>query len=87
VFLAGRTLARLDRVADEISAAGGSAETAEVDALDEKAVEEHAGAVAAPADGIDVTLNAIGVPHDFGYGVTCAAVRGLFERPRARTRP
>jgi NAD(P)-dependent dehydrogenase (short-subunit alcohol dehydrogenase family) len=32
VFLAGRTLAKLDMVAEEIRAAGGAAETAEVDA-------------------------------------------------------
>src|ERR1700712_1596520 len=42
VFLAGRTLATLDAVADEIRAAGGAAETAEVDALDPRAVDEHA---------------------------------------------
>ena len=66
VFLAGRTLATVDRVAEEIAAAGGAAKTAEVDALDEKAVEEHANAVAATSGGIDVTLNAIGVPHDQG---------------------
>ncbi len=49
VFLAGRTLAKLDQVAREISAAGGMAETAEVDALDEKAIDKHADAVAANA--------------------------------------
>jgi 3-oxoacyl-[acyl-carrier protein] reductase len=63
VFLAGRTLARLDRVAEEISASGGEAETAEVDALDERAVNAHADAVAANAGGIDVALNAVGIPH------------------------
>jgi NAD(P)-dependent dehydrogenase (short-subunit alcohol dehydrogenase family) len=63
VFLAGRTLATLDRVANEIAAAGGAAETAEVDALDERAVDEHADAVAARAGGIDITLNAVGIPH------------------------
>jgi 3-oxoacyl-[acyl-carrier protein] reductase len=36
VFLAGRTLAKLEAVAREISAAGGRAETAELDALDER---------------------------------------------------
>ncbi len=53
VFLAGRTLAKLDAVAKDISAAGGVAETAEVDALDEQAVNKHADAVAARAGGID----------------------------------
>jgi 3-oxoacyl-[acyl-carrier protein] reductase len=46
VFLAGRTLATLEEVAEEIRSAGGVAETAEVDALDEEAVEKHADAVA-----------------------------------------
>jgi 3-oxoacyl-[acyl-carrier protein] reductase len=63
VFLAGRTLATLDRVANEIVAAGGKAETAEVDALDERAVDGHADAVAASAGGIDIALNAVGIPH------------------------
>jgi 3-oxoacyl-[acyl-carrier protein] reductase len=49
VFLAGRTLASLDRVAEDIRAAGGVAETAQVDALDERAVDEHADAIAASA--------------------------------------
>jgi 3-oxoacyl-[acyl-carrier protein] reductase len=59
VFLAGRTIARLDEVAEEIIASGGVAETAQVDALDEEAVEKHADAVAAKAGGIDVSFNAI----------------------------
>jgi len=45
VFLAGRTLAAIDAVAKEIIAAGGVAETVQVDALDERAVEEHVDAV------------------------------------------
>jgi 3-oxoacyl-[acyl-carrier protein] reductase len=61
VFLAGRTLAPLDTVAEEISAAGGAAETAQVDALDEQAVEAHADAVVAKAGGIDVSFNAIAI--------------------------
>jgi 3-oxoacyl-[acyl-carrier protein] reductase len=59
VFLAGRTIARLDEVAEEIIASGGVAETAQVDALDEAAVEKHADAVAEKAGGIDVSFNAI----------------------------
>jgi 3-oxoacyl-[acyl-carrier protein] reductase len=61
VFLAGRTMAALDAVAREIAATGGVAETARVDALDERAVEEHIGTVAAKAGGIDVSFNAIGL--------------------------
>ena len=63
LFLAGRTLARLDQVAQEISAAGGKAETAEVDAMDERAVDRHAHAVSARAGGIDIAVNAVGIAH------------------------
>jgi 3-oxoacyl-[acyl-carrier protein] reductase len=61
LFLAGRTLARLDAVAREISAAGGVAETARVDGLDEQSVEKHIADVAKKAGGIDVSFNAIGI--------------------------
>jgi 3-oxoacyl-[acyl-carrier protein] reductase len=60
VFLAGRTLATLDEAAAEIADAGGAVETAQVDALDERAVDEHADAVAARAGGIDISFNATG---------------------------
>jgi 3-oxoacyl-[acyl-carrier protein] reductase len=66
VFLAGRTLAKLDAVAEEIRAAGGAAETAEVDALDERAVDEHADGVAAEAGRIDISFNVITHPHTHG---------------------
>jgi len=45
VFLAGRTMAQLDKVADEIRRNGGAADTAVVDALDERAVDEYVNAV------------------------------------------
>ena len=63
VFLTGRTLAKVETVAEEISATGGAAEAAEVDAFDERAVEEHVDAVAEKAGGIDISFNAIGVDH------------------------
>ena len=43
----GRTRARLEEVAEAIRAAGGTAQAAEVDALDEQSVDQHADAVAA----------------------------------------
>ena len=61
VFLAGRTLQSLEEVAEQIRAAGGVAETAQVDALDEKAVGEHADAVVERAGSIDVSFNAISI--------------------------
>ena len=41
VFLTGRTLASVDTVAEGIVSAGGSAQAAHVDALDEQAVDTH----------------------------------------------
>jgi 3-oxoacyl-[acyl-carrier protein] reductase len=61
VFLAGRTLATLDAVAAGIRAQGGSAETAEVDAMDKAAVDAHADHVAKTAGGIDISFNAVSV--------------------------
>lgn len=97
VFLAGRTLARLDEVAGEVRAAGGLAETARVDALDEAEVEEHADAVVADAGGIDVSFNLISYgdvqgtplaemsPEDFQRPVV-NAVRTQFLTSRAAAR-
>ena len=66
VYLAGRSLDSLEAVAEEIRSAGGAVETAEVDALDEEAVDRHADAVAAEAGGIDVSFNLITHPHTHG---------------------
>ena len=66
VYLAGQTLTKLEQVAHEISTAGGQAEIAEVDALDEKAVTEHVDMVAPRAGSIDIALNAVGILHVLG---------------------
>jgi 3-oxoacyl-[acyl-carrier protein] reductase len=70
VFLAGRTPETVEAVAEEIRAAGGTAEAAQVDALDEGAVDEHADAVAAQAGGIDISFNLIA--HPFTHGTPMA---------------
>jgi 3-oxoacyl-[acyl-carrier protein] reductase len=97
VFLAGRTLATLDEVAQELSGAAGTVETAQVDALDERAVDEHADAIAEKAGGIDVSFNAIshgdvhGVPlaemsfEDFARPIS-VAMRAQFLTTRAAAR-
>jgi 3-oxoacyl-[acyl-carrier protein] reductase len=59
VFLAGRTRAKLDQVADEIRSNGGRADTAVVDALDERAVGEFVEAVVAQAGRIDISFNLV----------------------------
>src|SRR5438309_10354522 len=59
VFLTGRTRAQLDAVAQEITTTGGSVEVAVVDALDERAVDQHVEAVASRAGSVDVSFNLI----------------------------
>ena len=80
VHLAGRTPATLDAVAEDVRAAGGTAHTAQVDALDEAAVAAHADGVAASAGAIDISFSAI------SYGdVQGTPLAGMpladFERP------
>jgi 3-oxoacyl-[acyl-carrier protein] reductase len=64
LFLAGRTLAKVEKVAAEISAGDGVAKAAEVDALDRAAVERHLDAVIASAGNVDVSFNAISIRGD-----------------------
>jgi NAD(P)-dependent dehydrogenase (short-subunit alcohol dehydrogenase family) len=59
VFLVGRTRDTLDAVANEITASGGSAEAAVLDALDEGAVDQHLRDVVAQAGSVDVSFNLI----------------------------
>jgi NAD(P)-dependent dehydrogenase (short-subunit alcohol dehydrogenase family) len=74
VFLAGRTRASLEEVAGAIRSAGATAHIAEVDALDEQAVDHHADAVAADAGGIDISFNVITHPHTHGTPLAEMAV-------------
>jgi NAD(P)-dependent dehydrogenase (short-subunit alcohol dehydrogenase family) len=74
VFLTGRRLAPVERVTKEIEAAGGSAEAAEVDSLDETAVGEHLRSVVDEAGRVDISFNAIGVPNAQILGVPLVEV-------------
>jgi 3-oxoacyl-[acyl-carrier protein] reductase len=74
VFLAGRTEAKLKSVADDIRAAGGRAEAAVVDALDEEAVDRHADAVVAEAGSLDISFNLISHPYTHGIPLAEMAV-------------
>jgi NAD(P)-dependent dehydrogenase (short-subunit alcohol dehydrogenase family) len=69
VFLTGRSLAQVEAVAKDIVAAGGSAEAAEVDALDEQAVDRHLQSVIDRAGRVDVSFNAVGIPNAEIVGV------------------
>ena len=69
LFLTGRHLAPVEIVAKEIVSAGGSAEAAEVDALDEQAVDEHLQSVIDEAGRVDISFNAVGIPNTRIVGV------------------
>lgn len=97
VFLAGRSRTTLEAVAKDIMAGGGAADVAEVDALDESAVDKHARDVVAQAGRIDISFNLItrgdvqGTPlvdmtaSDFARAVT-AGLTTQFLTARAAAR-
>ena len=86
VFLAGRTQAKLDAGAED-PVGRGAAETAELEALDEKAVDEHADAVAADAGAIDISFNVITHPHTHGVPLAEMAVDDFGQAVGGRERP
>ena len=61
LFLTGRLRAGVEAVAKDIVAAGGSAEAAEVDALDERAIDRHLQSVIDKAGRVDIAFNAVGI--------------------------
>jgi NAD(P)-dependent dehydrogenase (short-subunit alcohol dehydrogenase family) len=69
VFLTGHVLAPVEVVAKDVVAAGGSAAAAEVDALDEQALDRHLRSVIDAAGRVDISFNAIGIPDTGILGV------------------
>lgn len=69
LFLTGRLRAAVEAVAKDIVSAGGSAEAAEVDALDERAIDKHLQSVIDKAGRVDISFNAIGIPDKKILGV------------------
>jgi 3-oxoacyl-[acyl-carrier protein] reductase len=61
VFLTGRNIGSVQKTADEILSAGGVAEAAVVDALDENAIKLHIDTVTRKAGTVDISFNAAGV--------------------------
>ena len=86
VFLAGRTLATLDAVAEDLRAAGGSADTAAVDALDERAVDEHAASVVEAGGSLDVSMNVIAHPYTHGVPMAEMSVDDYLAPVQVATR-
>jgi NAD(P)-dependent dehydrogenase (short-subunit alcohol dehydrogenase family) len=69
VFVTGRLRAPVDAVAEDIVSAGGSAEAATIDALDEQAVDKHLQYVVDRAGRVDISFNAAGIPNAKIVGV------------------
>lgn len=70
VFLASRTQPRLDAIAKTVRDAGGSIDTARVDALDAASVGAHLDEVVRRAGRIDVVFNAVSVEDVQGVALT-----------------
>ena len=69
VFLAGRTMARLEAVGKQITAAGGEAQTTVVDALDDASVNRYLDRVAKQAGKIDIVVDLTGpLASEYGNG-------------------
>jgi NAD(P)-dependent dehydrogenase (short-subunit alcohol dehydrogenase family) len=69
VFVTGRKPAPVEALAKEIVSAGGSAEAAQVDALDEQAVDRHLQFVIDKAGRVDISFNAIGIADKDVVGI------------------
>ncbi|WP_210266154.1 SDR family NAD(P)-dependent oxidoreductase [Bradyrhizobium australiense] len=69
LFLTGRHRAPVEAIAKEGVSAEGTAETAEVDALDEQAIDRHLQSVVDKAGRVDISFNAIGIPNTALQGI------------------
>ena len=69
VFLTGRTRKKLEAIAGEILADGGTIETTQLDALDEPAVTGHMNELIKKTGKIDISFNAIGIPQKGIQGI------------------
>jgi NAD(P)-dependent dehydrogenase (short-subunit alcohol dehydrogenase family) len=69
VFLTGRTVAKLHAIAEEVSACGGVIDIAQVDALDERAVDAHMSQIIENEGRVDISFNAIGLAQKGIQGI------------------
>jgi NAD(P)-dependent dehydrogenase (short-subunit alcohol dehydrogenase family) len=80
VFLTGRERVSVEAVAKELD----TAEAAQVDALDERAIDAHLQSVVDSAGRVDISFNAIGIPNAQILGVPLADLDlKHFEEPIA----
>ena len=82
LFLTGRHRAPVEIVAKDIVSAGGFAEVAEIDTLDEQAVDRHLQYLTGMAGRVDISFNAVGIPDTDILGVPLAELdAGQFSLP------
>ena len=62
IFLTGRNISSIQKIADKIIAAGGRAEIEQVNAFNENAIKNHLNKVLHQAGTVDISFNAIGIP-------------------------
>jgi len=67
VFLSNHHIAPVQKLAEEIIAAGGEAEASQVDALNEQPVDEYVNQVVKKANNIDISMNLIKTEDLQGY--------------------
>jgi NAD(P)-dependent dehydrogenase (short-subunit alcohol dehydrogenase family) len=73
LYLTGHHREPVETVAKDIVAAGGFAEVAQIDALDEQAVDGHLHYVIGMVAGrVDISFNAVGIPNTQSVGVPLA---------------
>jgi 3-oxoacyl-[acyl-carrier protein] reductase len=75
VHLTSDRLSSVGQIAAEIEAAGGKATAAEVDALDESAIEEHLGNIIKDGKAIDISFNAVGFDEVQGVPLVDLSLR------------
>jgi NAD(P)-dependent dehydrogenase (short-subunit alcohol dehydrogenase family) len=84
VFPTGRSLESVEPIAKEIAWSGGCVEAAEVDALNERAIDQHLQSVVDKAGRVDISFNAIGIPTKTTLGVPLTELdAGEFALPIA----
>ena len=71
VFATGHSRGAVEALAKDI---GNSVETAEVDALDERAIDKHLDSVVKKAGRVDISFNAIGIPDSKVLGAPLADI-------------
>ncbi|VFS64825.1 2,3-dihydro-2,3-dihydroxybenzoate dehydrogenase [Raoultella planticola] len=79
VYLGARDRQKLDRVAGEIRAAGGRAETFIVDLLDERSTADRIAQLTQQSDGLDIVVNATGFVHNQGKEITTLSLAEFMQ--------